>query len=147
MMNDASAARTPWHLWAVGLLSLVWNGLGGFDYVMMKTRNAAYLAGFPAEQRAWFDSYPLWMNAAWALGVWTAILGSLLLLLRSRWAVHAFVVSLAGLAVATAYQFGSGTMPESLRTKADMIFTACLWAVAAFLIWYALRERARGALR
>jgi hypothetical protein len=38
-------------------------------------------------------------------------------------------------------------MPESLRTKADMIFTACLWAVAAFLIWYALRERARGALR
>jgi hypothetical protein len=87
------------------------------------------------------------MEAAWAIGVWTGVLGSLLLLLRSRWAIHAFAVSLAGLAIATAYQFGSGTMPESLRTRGDMIFTGCLWAVAVFLLWYALRERGRGVLR
>lgn len=146
-MNDAIAARTPWHLWAVGLLSLVWNGLGGFDHVMTKTHNARYLAAFPPDQRAWFDSYPLWMNAAWAVGVWAGILGSLLLLLRSRFALHAFLLSFAGLAIVTAYQFGSGTIPESLRTKGDYVFTASLWAVAAFLIWYALRERARGVLR
>jgi len=146
-MNDAAPVRTPWHFWLLGLLSLVWNGLGGFDYVMVKTHNAAYLAAFPVEQRAWFDSYPVWTNAAWALGVWAGILGSVLLLLRSRWAVHAFLVSFAGLVVMTAWQFGSGTMPESLRTKGDLIFTACLWVVAIFLIWYALRQRARGVLR
>jgi hypothetical protein len=146
-MNDATARRTPWHLWAVGLLSLVWNSGGAIDYVMTKTHNAKYLAAFTAEQRAWFDGFPLWMSIAWALGVWGAILGSLLLLLRSRWAVHAFAVSLAGLVLATVYQYFIGAMPESLRTNGGMGFTAVLWIVAALLLWYAIRQRARGALR
>ena len=146
-MNDATARRTPWHLWVVGVLSLVWNALGGFDYVMTKTHNPKYLGAFTPEVRAWFDSYPLWMNVAWALGVWTGILGSLLLLLRSRWAVHAFAVSLAGLAVSTVYQYLIGTMPESLRTNGGTGFTAVLWVVAGLLLWYAVRQRASGVLR
>jgi hypothetical protein len=146
-MNDGTRARTPWHVWAVGVLSLVWNAGGAIDYVMTKTHNARYLSAFTAEQRAWFDSFPLWMNVAWALGVWGAILGSILLLLRSRWAVHAFAVSLAGLVVATIYQYSIGAMPESLRTNGGQGFTAVLWIVAALLIWYSVRQSARGVLR
>jgi hypothetical protein len=146
-MDDATAARPTWHFWGVGLLSLVWNGLGAFDYVMTKSHNAGYLAAFNAEQRAWFDSYPPWMEAAWAVGIWCGVLGSLLLLLRSRWALPAFVLSLAGLAVATLYQYGVGTMPESLRTRGGMAFTAALWIVAALLVRYALLTRRRGVLR
>jgi hypothetical protein len=40
----------------------------------------------------------------WALGVWGALAGSMLLLLRSRRAVTAFAASLVGLAVSTGYQ-------------------------------------------
>jgi hypothetical protein len=25
---------TPWHLWLVGVLALLWNSFGAFDYVM-----------------------------------------------------------------------------------------------------------------
>ena len=35
---DASA-KAPVHLWVVGLLSLVWNGFGAYDYFMSKTEN------------------------------------------------------------------------------------------------------------
>ena len=41
---------TPWHLWAVGVVALLWNGYGGYDYVMTQTDNAAYMAQFTAEQ-------------------------------------------------------------------------------------------------
>jgi hypothetical protein len=148
-MATAAATRTPtpWHLWVVGALSLLWNALGGLDYVMTKTHNAKYLSAFTAEQKAWFDGFPLWMNCAWAIGVWFAILGSLLLLLRSRFAVHAFIVSLAGLVVSTVYQYGVGAMPESLKTNGGMGFTAVLSIVAGLLVWYAMRQRAAGVLR
>jgi hypothetical protein len=146
-MTEATRTRTPWHLWVVGVLSLLWNAGGAIDYVMTQTRNARYLAAFSPEQRAWFESFPAWMTAAWALGVWGAILGSLLLLLRSRWAVHAFAISLAGLVVATVYQYFIGAMPESLKTNGGMGFTAVLWIVAALLLWYAVRQRAAGVLR
>ena len=79
-----SVGRTPWHLWAVGLLSLAWNAIGGIDYTMTQTHNAAYLAAATPAQIAWFAGFPAWEVAAWALGVWGASAGSLLLLARSR---------------------------------------------------------------
>jgi len=146
-MDETTRRRTPWHVWAVGVLALLWNAPAALDYVMTQTRNARYLAAFSPEQRAWFQSFPAWMVAAWALGVWCAILGAILLLLRSRFAVHAFAVSLAGLVVATVYQYFIGDMPESLRTNGGMGFTFVLWIVAALLLWYAARQRAAGVLR
>jgi hypothetical protein len=144
---DGPVAGTPWHLWALGALSLLWNAGGAFDYTMTKTRNAGYMANFTAEQIAWFDGFPIWMNAAWALGVWGAVAGSVLLLLRHRWAVAAFAISLAGLIVGTVYQFAVSDMPESLKTPGGWAFTGALWVIAIFLLWYAMRMRARGVLR
>jgi hypothetical protein len=146
-MIETTRGRTPWHLWAVGVLGLLWNAPAALDYVMTETRNTRYLAAFSPDQRAWFESFPAWMVAAWALGVWCAILGAILLLLRSRFAVHAFAVSLAGLVVATVYQYFIGAMPESLKTNGGMGFTFVLWLIAALLLWYAARQRAAGVLR
>src|SRR3546814_16652880 len=76
--------KTPWHLWAVGIVSLLWNAFGAFDYVMTKLRNPEYMAAFTPEQQSFFYSFPLWANVGWALGVWGSVLGSVLLLGRSR---------------------------------------------------------------
>src|SRR3546814_17451825 len=51
-----TTVKTPWHLWVVGGLSLLWNAIGAFDYTMTKMDNAAYLAGFTPEQIAYFQS-------------------------------------------------------------------------------------------
>ena len=109
--STAMTTRTPWHLWAVGGLALLWNGFGGYDYVMTQTNNAAYLAQFTPEQRAYFDSFPMWMEVVWAVGVWGAVLGSVLLLLRSKWAFHAFLASLIAFAVIQAYQMKKTQAP------------------------------------
>ena len=146
-MTDDRTMAAPWHLWAVGIASLLWNAGGAFDYVMTKTHNADYLARFTPEQIGWFDSFPVWMNLAWALGVWGAVAGSVLLLLRHRWAVVAFALSVAGLVIATIYQFALSNMPASLSTSGGMAFTAALWVVAILLLWYATRMRARRVLR
>ena len=35
--------KTPWHLWLVGVLSLLWNGFGAFDFIQTTTRGEAYM--------------------------------------------------------------------------------------------------------
>ena len=40
----ATRARTPVHLWIVGVLALLWNGIGGYDYLMTRMRNIDYRA-------------------------------------------------------------------------------------------------------
>lgn len=139
--------RTPAHLWIVGALATLWNAFGGFDYVMTQTRNEQYLANFTDPQRVYFDSFPVWMEAAWACGVWGGVLGSLLLLARSRYAVAAFAVSLAGLAISTVYQYVLSTPPPDMMSGAMIAMNLAIWAVAIGLLLYALHMRRRGVLR
>ena len=40
---SAPRAKAPWHLWAVGVVSALWNGFGVYDYVCTKLQGAAYL--------------------------------------------------------------------------------------------------------
>jgi hypothetical protein len=142
-----AAANRPAHLWIVGILATVWNGFGAFDYLMTQTRNEAYLANFTDPMRVYFESFPMWMEATWALGVWGGLLGSLLLLARSRHAVAAFAVSLAGLAVSTLYQYVLSSPPAELTSGAMMGMTVAIWAAAIGLLLYAHRMRQRGVLR
>lgn len=142
------ASKTPIHLWVVGIVSLLWNAVGAFDYVMTKLKNPEYLAAFTAEQQAYFSSFPLWANVGWGLGIWGSVLGSILLLARSRHAVTAFLLSLVGLAISSFYQFGMhyGDL-QRMFGSFPMVFTAIIWVIAIALFVYARKQAATGVLR
>jgi hypothetical protein len=144
---EQASIRTPVHLWIVGGVSALWNAFGAVDYVKTQTRNAAYLSSFPPDAMAYFDSLPPWLSAFWAFGVWGALLGSLLLLARSRFAVWAFALSLLGLAVTTVYQHVLTSPPASLMSGAMVGMTVAIWVIAIALLVYAMKMRARGVLR
>ncbi|WP_422060647.1 hypothetical protein [Sphingopyxis sp.] len=140
--------KTPWHLWVVGVVSLLWNAVGAFDYTMTKLQNADYLAAFTPEQQAWFASFPIWANIGWALGVWGSLLGSALLLARSRHAVTAFLISIVGLAISCIYQFGMHYADLTrMFGSFPLIFTGLIWAILIALFLYARRQAATGVLR
>ena len=139
--------KTPLHLWIVGGLSALWNAFGCFIYLMTQTRNSDFLASMTAEQRAYHETFPTAMDAAYAFGVWGALAGSLLLLVRSRHAVTAFAVSLAGLATTTFYQYVLASPPPVPEGDLTAYMPMLIWAIAIFLLVYALRMRRRGVLR
>ena len=145
-MTFAAKAKPSWLFWMTGMLSLAWNAFGCVDFTMTVTRNPGYMAQFPPDMVNWLDAAPTWTLVPWAMGVWGALAGSLLLLLRSGHAVAAFGISLAGLAVSQAWQLSSG-MPESMMTPASISISVAIWIVALALLWYAVRMRARGVLR
>ncbi|MBA4353100.1 MAG: hypothetical protein C0409_00265 [Novosphingobium sp.] len=146
---QSSPAQTPAHLWAVGVISLLWNSFGCVDYTMSKLDPVSYMqtAGMGAAEIAYIEGLPAWLSAFWAIGVWGSLVGSLLLLMRSARAVTAFAVSLVGLAVTQVYQFTDSAMPASMHSGAMLGMTALIWASLLFFLWYASRMKAAGVLR
>ncbi len=144
----ASASRTPWHLWVVGLIGIPWNGFGVFDYLGTQMRGEAHLRefGMTDAQIAYMDAMPAWMTAVWAIGVWGALLGTLLLLLRNRLAVPVFAASLLAFVASLIYPYflsnGAELMGETAGIMNAVIFAGCL-----FFLLYARAMARRGVLR
>jgi hypothetical protein len=146
-MATTAERSTPVHLWIVGILALLWNAFGCYDYLMTMTGDAAYLSQFTADQIAYWESLPSWTAAFWALGVWGGLAGAVLLLIRSRYSVWAFAVSLIGAVVGLGYQMFMTDMPASLKEGFMGIMPWIIIAVAAFQLWYSWSMEKKGALR
>ncbi|MCJ7451703.1 MAG: hypothetical protein MUO39_04410 [Steroidobacteraceae bacterium] len=129
--------RAPWHLWVVGIAALLWNAVGALDYVMTQTRNAQYMAAFTAEQLEFFYGLPAWTVAAWAIGVWGGVLGSLLLLLRKSLATWVFLASLIGVVLTTFQNYVLSNGLEVMGGPGAVVFTAVIFLVAVALYVYA----------
>lgn len=60
-------AATPWHLWLVGVATLLFNAMGIISYTATRLGMLAEL-GLSPDQIAFMDSYPAWISGFWALG-------------------------------------------------------------------------------
>ena len=151
-MATKAHGRAPAHLWIVGLLALIWNAIGCYDYLMTRLRDTDYLSSMmpgtdPNAVLAYVDSFPIWAQIGWGLGVWGGLIGALLLLVRNRFAVWAFALSLIGAVLGLGYQIMNPGGPAAMHEGAGAIMPYVIIAVAAFLLWYAWNAEKKGVLR
>jgi hypothetical protein len=140
--------KTPWHIWLVGVIAVLFNSVGVFDFVMTALQGAKYLAsaGMTPDQIAHYQQLPSWMMVVWAVGVIGAFLASMLLLLRRKQALLVFIVSLAALLVSLLYTYvltnGGAVMGRQMA-----ITSAVIAGLLVFFSWYARAMAQRGVLR
>lgn len=146
-LPSAVPTRAPRHLYVVGVIALLWNAIGAFDYLMTQTRNATYMGAFSPEQLEYFYNFPTWAVAAWALAVWGGVAGAVLLLLRRQLAVQVFLVSLAAMIMTTVYSYLLSNGMELFGGPGAHAFNALIFAVAVGLFIYSLRMKGQGVLR
>jgi hypothetical protein len=141
-------ARTVWHLWLVGIIAVLFNSIGVFDFVMTLAQGAKYQAsaGMTPDQIAHYETMPGWMTVVWAVGVFSALLASILLLMRRRLAFPVFVLSLAAFLLSLLYTYvvtdGGAVMGRQMA-----ITSAVIAALLVFFGGYARWMTARGTLR
>ena len=152
-MQQAVAARTPAHVWIVGVLSLLWGCFGAYDYLMTRMRNTDYIASAmpgvdPNAALAWVDAMPMYAQIGWGLGVWAGLLGAILLLMRSRWAVWSFAASLLGAVASLGYQIAlAPPMPGAGESEMMKFMPYVIIAICVALFLYARAQAAKGVLR
>jgi hypothetical protein len=149
-MQHTVSARTPAHLWIVGILSLLWNCFGAYDYTMTRMHNMKYLGsmgGDPNQMLAYVQSMPMYGQFGWGLGVWAALVGSVLLLMRSRWALWAFALSLVGMALSFGAQYLGPPAPPEMTEGAMKYVPLIIILLGIGQFYYAWRQEKGGVLR
>ena len=149
-MQHAVSARTPAHLWIVGIASLLWNCFGATDYTMTRMHNMAWLAmspGDPSQMLAYVEGMPMYAQFGWGLGVWAALIGSVLLLMRSRYALWAFALSLVGMALSFGGQYLGPPAPPEMTAGAMKYMPLFIILLGIGQFYYAWRQEKAGVLR
>ena len=88
--------KAPAWFMPVAIVALLWNLLGCFAFASDLMLTPADVAKMSAEQQALYAARPAWAVAATAVAVIGGALGCIGLILRKRWALPLFVLSLVG---------------------------------------------------
>lgn len=151
--DTGDAVGAPWHLWVVGILALMFTAFGAYDYLMSQLGDRAYIGaavepfGIDTDVAvAYFSTFPLWADFVWAIGVWGAVAGSMLLLARRAWAYPVYLASLAGLVITNVYGVAN-PVPGMTDSSMSYAMIAVVAAVMVALALYARAQKDRGVLR
>ncbi len=142
-MSDTKS-KTPWHLWLVGAVAVLFNSVGVFDFVMSMAQGPAYMAsaGMTQAQIDHYQRMPGWMTAVWAIGVFGAFAASVLILLRNRLSAPVFAVSLAAFLLSLVYTYvlsdGGKVMGQQMAVTSAVI--AVLLALFLAYAWWQARR-------
>lgn len=134
--------RTPWHVWLVAAVTLLWNGSGAVTILMAQ---AGRLSGISADEAAYYAAQPWWLVVSTDVATLAPVAAALALLFRSRLAVSLFAVSLALIIAHDAYDLVGGTS-RALANRGALIVTIIIVFIATLQLAYALAMKKRSIL-
>lgn len=138
--------KTPWHIWVVGIVTALWNSMGALDFTMTMSKNEVWMSSFTEEQLDFFYGFPGWLIFFWAIAVWASLLGSVLLLFRSKLALPVLAASFVSMVIVSIHNFGFSNGIEVMGAG-GAIFSGVIFLIALLLVWYAKSMTAKGVLR
>lgn len=146
-MDQSSKRSLPAWFWIATALGLAWNlfGLVQFLTTVGATTEALVHGGMTAAQAAFYVTLPVWLHVVFATGVFGGAVGCILLLLRRRWSVAVFVVSLIAY---IALYIGDAMLGvfSALGTPQVIVLTFVV-VIAGALLWLARRFDQAGLFR
>lgn len=142
-MNTTTTASRPFTYWLIAVLALIWNLFGAVMLYLQVNMPPDRLAQLTDAQRLVHEATPVWLNVAFAVAVFGGVLGAVGLLLKKRWAVAMFLLSLLGLLAQLTGAY-TATPAWAAYGAAGLVLPIVLLLIALFLLSYARRARARG---
>ena len=130
--------------WVVGILATIWNLLGVGAYLGNAFATEETMAAMPKPDQDYMANMPAWVTAAFAIAVWFGLIACIGLLMRKKWAVPLFMLSLLGVLGQQVYNFFIQD-DVSLEGTA-LIMPIVVILVSIFLVWYAKDARKKGIL-
>ncbi len=146
MVDISKRPTTPWHLWAIGAASVLWNGVGVWQWYQKVTGAQVYWSALTMEQVFYLRSAPLWTDVAYGVAVWCGLLGALMLLLRRKLAFNAFVAGLIAMLAHAAYVLALSNGREVIGAGGTA-FTLVVALIFAVQIAYSHWARRKGLIR
>ncbi len=135
----SEATKTPWHLWTVAILTLLWNGSGAYVILMAQR---GLLPNLTPDEIAYYAAQPLWFQLTTDVALFAPIAGAIALLLRSKHAAWLFWVSTVTVCAQNLYDLVAGSS-RALANTGAMVATSLIVILAILQLVYTLAQRKR----
>ncbi len=102
-MEGSDKTSPPVWFWVISIVALLWYLMDISAFFMRVFMTDDAIKAMPENQQHFFQNIPLWVNIVFACEVFGGTLGSAALLLRKKWALLVFVVSILGVLSQTSH--------------------------------------------
>lgn len=146
-MNDTSTPKLPIWFWILAGLLLVWNIMGCVSWLMDVFMTEEMMAQLPAEQQALYTERPEWIVPVYALAVFAALAGSVLLLMRNKLAIPLYAVSLVAVVIQFGYVLFVMDAIGTLGFVQAAAFPIFIFVAGVFELWFSFMAKGKSWLR
>ena len=142
---EANRAVPIW-FWILGVLAVLWNLIGLLAFVAQMLMTEETMAQLPEAQQDLYRNMPTWVNFAFAVAVVCGTLGTILLLVRTKFATPVLALSLLGVLLQYGHMFLMTNTPSVMGAGA-MVLPALVVLISIGLIPYSTYCKGRGLLK
>ncbi|MBL4662921.1 MAG: hypothetical protein JKY22_05055 [Flavobacteriaceae bacterium] len=133
--------------WIIAVLALLWNLIGVSRYVMEAYSVESFRAQFNTDQLALMDASPAWLTAVFAIAVFSGFLACLVFLLKRKFAVLLFGVSLLAVLIQMISVWTTTNTIEVFGTMDGVVMPMIVITISIFLYYYSKGASQKGWLR
>ncbi len=130
--------------WIIAIVALLWNIMRVLAYLGQVYMTEEVKNAMTPEQQELLANTPAWSTGLFAIAVFGALIGSLLLLLRKKWATPLFLISLLAVLIYMGYSFIATNQAEVYGTVQGIVMPLIITAIAVFLYMYSKKAAANG---
>lgn len=145
-MQPIALAKVPRSFWVISILALAWMVLGVVAWTLDFMLDEQGLAQMSEAQRQLHESRPQWLFAIYAVAIFSGLLGAIGLLLRRRWCIALFALSLLAIVIQFGYTFLGMDAIQLLGAGKALPFPLVIFAIGVALLWFASRAKRLGYL-
>jgi len=137
--DGSTLNKAHWSLWVVGLTAFIWHGLGLLNLAMQL--NPDVLAHMPDSHRTIAESRPVWITVVFALSVVNGTIGGAQLLLKRKFALSSFLISLLAAVVAILHAIIKGNALSIFSPFEILMAIVGPLIAGLFFIWYSIKAK------
>ena len=121
--------------WVIGIIALIWNGMGVMAYIGQAYMTDEMKAALPEAERALYENVPAWVTAAFAIAVFGGTVACILLLMKKKMAKTVFLISLIAIITQMTYNLFMSKASE-VYGPGGMIMPIMVIVIGVFLLLY-----------
>jgi hypothetical protein len=94
--QSSDTASPPVWFWVISIVALLWYLMDTSAFFMRVLMTEEAIKAMPENQQHLYRDMPLWVNIAFACEVFGGTLGCIAILLKKKWALPLFTISILG---------------------------------------------------
>ena len=135
-MNFTSIKTPPIYFWVIGIIALLWNTFGVYNYIMQTFMTAGNLTSPSHTQQYLYEDLPSWYIFIFSIAVFAGLFGAISWLLRKKMAYMLFILSFLAVSIQQFYVL------TEINPR-DIFIPLTSIVILVFLIWFSKRAIAK----